>query len=183
MNIRRCSALRCSEWGRNILLCRPVKFADHFTRVDPACPACPVEPGSLREIYSCNSGAHFTGVPFGCSTGVAPADGTGVKNKPLAEKMVEDVLGHFGDTIKVARRRYRQFVKQGADQGARPELQGGGLVRSAGGNKAGLLGRSKEERDPHASTERAQARDGGLGKADARILGSGDFVSNVLIIT
>jgi hypothetical protein len=49
-----------------------------------ACPACPVEPGSPRlpngilflrlfhrgEIYSCNSEAHFTGVPSGCSTGV-----------------------------------------------------------------------------------------------------------------
>jgi len=66
------------------------------------------------------------------------------------------------------------------DQGIRPELQGGGLVRSAGGNKAGLLGRKREERDPPASPERAQARDGGLGKGDERILGSGDFVSNVL---
>ena len=31
-----------------------------------------------------------------------------VKNKPLAEKTIEDVLLHFGDTLKVARRRYRQ---------------------------------------------------------------------------
>jgi len=83
-----------------------------------------------------------------------------VKNyyKSLAEKTIEDVLLHFGDTIKVARRRYRQFIKNGVDQarpprlrprdagrGKRPELQGGGLVRSAGGNKAGLLGRKKEE--------------------------------------
>ena len=125
-----------------------------------------------REIDASHSKAYFTGI--------SPADGTGVKNKPLAEKTVEDVLGHFGDTIKVARRRYRQFVKQGADQGPRPEFQGGGLVRSAGGNKAGLLGRSKEERDPPASPERAQARDGGRGKGDARILGSGDFVMQAL---
>ena len=55
-----------------------------------------------------------------------------------------------------------------------------GLVKSAGGNKAGLLGRKKEERDPPASPERAQARDGGRGKGDERILGSGDFVDNVL---
>jgi len=84
--------------------------------------------------------------------------------KALAEKTVEDILLHFGDTIKVARRRYRQFVKQGIDQRTRSELQGGGLVRSAGGNKAGLLGRKKEERE----------------KGDERILGSGDFVSEVL---
>jgi len=84
--------------------------------------------------------------------------------KPLAEKTVEDVLGHFGDTMKVARRRYRQFVSHDIDQGTRPELQGGGLVRSAGGNKLGLLGRKKEERE--------------LG--DARILGSGEFVIEAL---
>ena len=96
---------------------------------------------------------------------VAPGDGTGVKKeKPLTEKTIEDVLLHFGETHKVARRRYRQFVKNGIDQGKRPELQGGGLVRSAGGNKAGVLGRKKEERE----------------KGDARILGSGDFVGETL---
>jgi len=61
-------------------------------------------------------------------------------------------------------RSYRNFVKKGIDQGARPDLQGGGLVRSAGGNKSGLLGRKKEERE----------------KGDERILGSGDFVGKVL---
>ena len=87
-----------------------------------------------------------------------------VKNKSLAEKTIEDVLLHFGENLRVARRRYRQFVKNGIEQGKRPELQGGGLVRSAGGNKAGLLGRKKEERE--------------IG--DARILGSGDFVNDAL---
>ena len=86
------------------------------------------------------------------------------KNKSLSEKTVEDVLKHFGETFKIARRRYRQFVKNGVEQGKRPELQGGGLVRSAGGNKAGLLGRKKEERE----------------KGDERILGSGDFVVQAL---
>jgi len=84
--------------------------------------------------------------------------------KYLAEKTIEDVLLQFGDTLKVARRRYRQFVKQGVDQGSRPELQGGGLVRSAGGNKRNLLGRKKEEWE----------------KGDERILGSGDFVNEAL---
>jgi REP element-mobilizing transposase RayT len=85
-------------------------------------------------------------------------------NKSLAQKTIEDVLFHFGDTLKVARRRYRQFVKNGINQGTRLELQGGGLVRSAGGHKAGLLGRKKEERE----------------KGDERILGSGDFVSKII---
>jgi putative transposase len=31
-------------------------------------------------------------------------------DRPLAEKTLEDVLLHFGDTLKVARRRYRQFA-------------------------------------------------------------------------
>ena len=74
------------------------------------------------------------------------------KEKPLAEKTIEDVLLHFAETAKVARRRYRQFVKNGIDQacppslslrrggrGKRPEFQGGGLVRSAGGNTVSLL--------------------------------------------
>ena len=108
---------------------------------NPVNPACPVEPGS----------------PPGCSTGVK-------KEKPLTEKTIEDILLHFGETKKVASRRYRQFVKNGIDQGKRPELQGGGLVRSAGGDKAGLLGRKNEERE----------------KGDARILGSGDFVNETL---
>ena len=43
-------------------------------------------------------------------------------------------------------------------------MQGGGLVRSAGGDKAVLLGLKREERE----------------KGDARILGSGGFVSTTL---
>ena len=88
-----------------------------------------------------------------------------VKNKPLAEKTIEDVLLQFGDTLKVARRRYRQFVKQGVDQGSRSDLQGGGLVRSAGGDKRALLRRKREERE----------------LSDERILGSGDFVNEALM--
>jgi len=82
----------------------------------------------------------------------------------LAEKTMQDVLLLFSSKTREARGRYRQFVKNGIDQGKRLELQGGGLVRSAGGNKAGLLGRKKEERD----------------KGDERVLGSGDFVMNVI---
>jgi putative transposase len=85
-------------------------------------------------------------------------------SKFLVEKTIEDVLLHFGNTPKLARRRYRQFIRNGIDQGARPEFQGGGLIRSAGGKKADLLGRKKEERK----------------KSDERILGSGEFVEHIL---
>ncbi len=82
----------------------------------------------------------------------------------LAQKTVEDVLLNFADKVGLARRRYRQFVKDGIAMGRRPEFQGGGLVRSAGGDPAGLLGRTTEERE----------------LSDARILGSGDFVNAAL---
>ena len=95
---------------------------------------------------------------------VNPPNGPNQPEKSLAEKTVEDVLKHFGETLKIALRRYRQFVKKGIDQGVRPELQGGGLVRSAGGDKRGLLGRKIGERE----------------KGDERILGSGDFVNEAL---
>ena len=83
---------------------------------------------------------------------------------PLAEKTIEDTLLHFGETKRVAMKRYREFVEKGIKQGTREDLQGGGLVRSAGGDTAGLLGRKAEERE----------------KGDARILGSGDFVNEAL---
>jgi len=51
------------------------------------------------------------------------------------------------------------------------------LVRSAGGDKRGLLGRKQEERDLPDSPE---ASDSGRGKGDARILGSGNFVTEAL---
>ena len=84
--------------------------------------------------------------------------------KSLAEKTVEDVLRYFGDSLREARTNYRRFVEKGIKQGRRPELQGGGLVRSSGGDKAGLLGQKKEDRE----------------KSDQRILGSGGFVGAVL---
>ena len=57
-----------------------------------------------------------------------------------------------------------KFVKEGIAQGHRPDLQGGGLIRSAGGDKRNLLGRKREEWE----------------LSDERILGSGDFVANVM---
>ena len=86
------------------------------------------------------------------------------KEKSLAEKTVEDVLQFFGKSLKEARRRYRVFVEKGIKRGHRTDLQGGGLIRSAGGDRASLIGQKKEDTE----------------KADQRVLGSGDFVSEIL---
>ena len=86
------------------------------------------------------------------------------KEKSLAEKTIEDVLKHFGKTLKEARRRYREFVEKGIKQGRRTDLQGGGLVRSAGGDASILSSNRKEDRE----------------LSDERILGSGDFVAFVI---
>ena len=40
------------------------------------------------------------------------------------------VLGHFGKTLKKARENYYTYVKEGVELGRRPELVGGGLIRS-----------------------------------------------------
>jgi REP element-mobilizing transposase RayT len=74
------------------------------------------------------------------------------------------ILGLFGDKISPARRRYRAFVEKGIADGKRPELTGGGLIRSVGGWAA-----AKALRKANA-----------LQKGDERILGDGDFVEAVL---
>ncbi len=117
---------------------------------------------TLLNFYPVKSPNHFTGGSEGAPKGIQL--GQEKPEKYLAEKTIEDVLLHFGDTVREARRRYRQFVKEGVDQGSRPELQGGGLVRSAGGDKKALLRRKREERE----------------LSDERILGSGDFVTEIL---
>ena len=66
-----------------------------------------------------------------------------IPEKSLAEKTVEDVLRYFGESLKVARRRYRQFVKNGIEQGKRPEFQGGGLVRPACHASFGSISRER----------------------------------------
>ena len=45
----------------------------------------------------------------------------------------EFVLGLFGKRVAEARRNYRAYVKKGIEMGRRPELVGGGLIRSLGG--------------------------------------------------
>ena len=74
------------------------------------------------------------------------------------------VLGYFGKTEKEAMRRYVGFVSKGVEEGRRPDLVGGGLLRTVGGWK-GL----KDLRD---SGEKV--------RADERVLGGSDFVERVL---
>ena len=69
------------------------------------------------------------------------------EDKYLAEKTVDEVLRHFGSTLNDARQHYRAFVEKGIKQGRRPELQGGGLVRSAGGDTSVLSPKDKEHRE------------------------------------
>jgi putative transposase len=77
---------------------------------------------------------------------------------------VEGILGQFGRRVGEARRRYREFVEEGIRQGRRPDLEGGGLRRSAGGWE-GL-------------TALRRGREGWA--FDERILGSGPFVERLL---
>ena len=76
----------------------------------------------------------------------------------------DDVLSRFGKSIPQARRHYREFVKSGIKGGKKPELAGGGLIRSLGGWSVvkALGGRSERI------------------KGDERILGDGSFVEEVL---
>jgi hypothetical protein len=46
------------------------------------------------------------------------------------------VLSYFGKTVSVARKNYVEYVKKGFNQGRRPGLTGGGLIRSLGGWRA-----------------------------------------------
>ncbi len=76
----------------------------------------------------------------------------------------DSVLAHFGDTRKEARKYYLQFVRKAINQGRRPELVGGGLVRSVGGWSALKAIRGAETRVV----------------SDERILGSSEFAETVL---
>ena len=78
---------------------------------------------------------------------------------------VNTVLRLFGKRSSAARRAYRNFVEEGISLGKRPELTGGGLIRSMGG-----WGTVKSLRRLHEHV-----------KGDERILGDSDFVESVLL--
>jgi putative transposase len=70
------------------------------------------------------------------------------------------ILRHFSSRTSSARTLYRAFVENGITQGKRDDLTGGGLIKS-----------NKGWRSSHGSAHR---------KGDERILGSSDFVLDVL---
>jgi REP element-mobilizing transposase RayT len=74
------------------------------------------------------------------------------------------VLKWFGKKEGEARNAYRNYVKKGIGEGRRPELVGGGLIRSQGG----------------WSAVKAMRRSGGRELSDERILGNGEFVERIL---
>jgi REP element-mobilizing transposase RayT len=76
----------------------------------------------------------------------------------------DNVLKLFGPSLRQSRRAYERFVFRGIEQGQRPDLVGGGLLRSVGG-----WAELKEFRDMGIRT-----------KGDERLLGTSDFVERVL---
>lgn len=74
------------------------------------------------------------------------------------------VLRFFGERLSSARRAYVGFVAKGVKQGRRPELVGGGILRSVGG----------------WSVLKSSRGEGLRLMGDERILGSSEFVENVL---
>ncbi len=76
----------------------------------------------------------------------------------------EYILAIFSERLSQARRRYRKYIQKGISAGKRPDLVGGGLVRSVGGWHA-----LKDLRRRKAYM-----------KGDERILGDSDFIKNVL---
>ena len=77
---------------------------------------------------------------------------------------IATVLSQFGGTKRKAINDYRRFMEEGMDQGHDPQYSGGGLVRSLGGWSNVLSMRRKGQKE----------------ETDERILGSGDFVHQII---
>jgi putative transposase len=73
-------------------------------------------------------------------------------------------LRWFGNNEKEAKNYYRRYVQEGIPLGSRPELVGGGLIRSLGG----------------WSNVLSLRRHGDRALSDERILGTGDFVEQII---
>jgi putative transposase len=86
-----------------------------------------------------------------------------VGNRKREWQDTEYVLSFFGEGLKRVKK-YLDFIREGIPLGRRPDLVGGGLIRSLGGWSAVLALRGQTEKQV----------------ADARILGDRDFVQGVL---
>jgi len=78
---------------------------------------------------------------------------------------VKYVLGYFNKSLSKARKEYVRFVEEGIEKGRRPELVGGGMIRSLGGW-------SEVRKNPLKKNERI--------KGDERILGDSEFITEVI---
>jgi putative transposase len=87
-----------------------------------------------------------------------------VKSPKKTWQNIDYIHGFFSEKKREARKMYRDFVGKGVSLGKRPDLTGGGLLRSSGGWTA-----IKESRKAGIRL-----------KGDERILGNSDFVENVL---
>ena len=76
---------------------------------------------------------------------------------------IDYVLGYFGNRIKAAQKQYKEYVYDGIKKGVRPELVGGGLIRSLGG-----------------WSEARKLEKGERVKGDECILGDSQFVLDIL---
>jgi len=76
----------------------------------------------------------------------------------------DTILSYFGRRRKVAIRRYESFIQDGISKGRRPDLVGGGLIRSLGGWSQVLSLKRKGEKTP----------------SDERILGSAEFIQKII---
>ena len=85
-------------------------------------------------------------------------------NRSNSWQDTDEVLSLFDNNKKNARKRYHTFLVKGIEMGRKPDLVGGGLIRSAGG----------------WSALRSMRKAGIFEKSDERILGDGDFVETVL---
>jgi len=75
------------------------------------------------------------------------------------------VLGYFGESEAIASKRYLAYMEAGIALGRRPELVGGGLIRSLGG---------------WAEVKKMRLKGMDRIKGDERILGDSDFALSVL---
>jgi len=87
-----------------------------------------------------------------------------IGKKEILWQDTEYVLALFGKTVANARKSYADYVSKHAGTGRRPELTGGGLIRSAGGWRA----------------IREAYEEGIRLTSDERILGSSSFVEKTL---
>jgi REP element-mobilizing transposase RayT len=86
-------------------------------------------------------------------------------NQKRAWQETDYVLTVFRKTPAAARRSYAKYIKAGYGQGRRPELTGGGLIRSLGG---------------WAASKKLRLKGQDRLKGDERILGDSDFVTAIL---